>query len=184
MPEFKKNALLNELTASVAQIVNDVKALPLDNDLLNRQPGVDKWSVLQVLAHLNFYNKSYLPKLEMRLGKRSGNELIFKTGWLGNYFTNMMLPKPDGSVTSKMSAPKDSRPESNLDAQQVICEFLAGEEQLLSLLERASKASLNTRVPTSISSLIKLKAGDTFRFLVAHQQRHLIQLKRTLNEVK
>jgi hypothetical protein len=34
------------------------------------------------------------------------------------------------------------------------------------------------RIPISISPLIRLKLGDTFHFLVAHQLRHLEQVKR------
>jgi hypothetical protein len=37
------------------------------------------------------------------------------------------------------------------------------------------------RLPISISKLIKLKAGDTFRFLIAHQQRHFVQLQNAMN---
>jgi hypothetical protein len=31
--------------------------------------------------------------------------------------------------------------------------------------------------------MIKLKLGDTFRFLIAHEQRHMIQARNTLKEM-
>ena len=49
--------------------------------------------------------------------------------------------------------------------------------------EKAMDAQLGKiRIATSISSLLKLKLGDTFRFLVAHQQRHFIQIHNTLQQ--
>ena len=184
MPIFQKQSLLNELSAAVQRVINEVRQLPDNSELLNCQPEPEKWSVLQVLGHLNYYNRAYLPKIEANMRSDKSNGQLFKTGWLGAYFTKMMQPKQDGTLVSKMSAPRDSKPEAALNARQVISEFIAGEEQLLRLLDQAMKVDLNARVPTSISSLIKLKAGDTFRFLVAHQQRHLLQLQRTLAIVK
>jgi len=43
---------------------------------------------------------------------------------------------------------------------------------------------LNTiRVPLSISKLVTLKLGDTFRFLIAHEQRHFIQARNSLKAI-
>ena len=36
------------------------------------------------------------------------------------------------------------------------------------------------RISISISRFVKLKLGDTFRFLIAHEQRHFVQVARTL----
>jgi uncharacterized damage-inducible protein DinB len=35
-------------------------------------------------------------------------------------------------------------------------------------------------VPISIAKFIKIRLGDTFRFLIAHQQRHFAQVANTL----
>ena len=36
-----------------------------------------------------------------------------------------------------------------------------------------------TRTAISISKIIRLKLGDTFRFNVAHNERHLLQAEKT-----
>ena len=185
MPVFEKSTLLQQLQQDVNDIISRTHVLSAaDPVLLNRQPAPDAWSVAQVWAHLNFYNDIYLPRLEEKIKATNGTGHAFKTGWLGNYFTEMMAPKVEGVPVNKMSAPPNARPEAALDAPQVIETFLAGEQHLLRLLEQAAHANLDSRVRTGISSLIRLKVGDTLRFLIAHQQRHLLQAERTLLQVQ
>lgn len=70
---------------------------------------------------------------------------------------------------------------SKLD-KKVIDEFINQQESLLRLLEESRKVSLNkTRTAISISKLIKLKLGDTFRFVIYHNQRHMVQAQRIEN---
>lgn len=177
MPVFKSTELLGQLKQDAQQILDRVAILRnTDNETLNRQPALNSWSIAQVLEHLNFYSRTYNAKLEEYLSAAGQQKTEFKSGWLGNYFTKMMEPKADGVVVNKMSAPKDSRPDAVLDGPAVISEFIDHQHQLLKLLDQPK--DLSARIPTSISSLIKLQAGDTFRFLVAHQRRHLAQAQR------
>ena len=104
---------------------------------------------------------------------------------LGNYFTNLMLPKE--GKQKKMSAPKDYSPQTNEDSYGVIAEFIEQQEKLMELLTLAHQVDLNTvKVPISIAPFIKLKLGDTFLFYVAHINRHLGQAERAIQaaEVK
>lgn len=184
MPVFKSSELLAQLKSDALRILQEAEKLQqADPDLVNRQPANDRWSVVQVLAHINYYSSTYNPRLENALSGTKAKQSEFKPGWLGNYFTKMMLPKQDGTVVNKMSAPKDSRPEISLDAKTVFAAFIGHQQDLIALLEKASFEDLDMRVATTISSLIKLKAGDTFRFLIAHQQRHFAQIERTVRAI-
>lgn len=181
MPVFNTIQLLNKLNNDVQQMlarIEDINALS-DTDL-NRQPAPGKWSVAQVLEHLNSYNRYYLPEMEKALAKRLPFNPQFKAGWFGNYFTNMMAPKAQ-KVTNKMSSPKDHVPAERLDSAKVLAEFLNGQSRLAALLKQAEKNDVGKlKVPISISRFIKLKLGDTFRFLIAHQQRHFVQIDNVL----
>jgi uncharacterized damage-inducible protein DinB len=182
MPVFKSKALMAQLKQEAKQILARVSALQeADNEILNRQPAPESWSIAQVLEHLNFYSRLYNHRLRQRMNAAGSAKDDFKPGWLGNYFTKMMLPKAGGVVVNKMSAPKDSRPVAQLDGAAVVREFIAHQEQLLALMDNGK--DLSVRVPTSISSLIKLQAGDTMRFLVTHQQRHLAQAERAAKAI-
>jgi hypothetical protein len=96
-----------------------------------------------------------------------------------------MLPKSNGQITNKMQAPKGHRPPSDIDNNTVIEEFLKQEHELLEFLEKARRTDLQKiRIPISLSRFVKLQLGDTFRFLIAHHQRHFVQVQNTLTEVK
>jgi uncharacterized damage-inducible protein DinB len=70
---------------------------------------------------------------------------------------------------------------NSLNVDTVLNEFEQHENELIRLLDMAQHVNLEeVRVPITITKLIKLKLGDTFRFLVAHQQRHMIQARNML----
>lgn len=147
---------------------------------LNLKQNETSWSALECLEHLNLYGRFYIPELSKRVAEaRAGSEPVFKSGKLGNYFANSMLPK---DKLNKMKTFKNMNPlNSRLNKDQVIAEFLEQQQELLRLLEHARKISLNkTKTSISISKWIKLKLGDTFRFVIYHNQRHLVQAERNL----
>jgi hypothetical protein len=84
-----------------------------------------------------------------------------------------------------MKATKSHSPPLNLNPVEVIAYFEESQRELLGLLKKAERADLaKIRVPISISRIIRLKLGDTFRFLIAHQQRHFVQIQETLAQFK
>jgi hypothetical protein len=147
------------------------------------EPG--KWSVLQVLEHLNSYGRYYLPAIEKSLHKNEPATEDFRPGLIGDYFTKMLAPSEQGAIKHKMKAPKDHRPAPHLQDELVIKTFLDQQHILLELLEKAKSKNIGRiYTPISISRFIKLKLGDTFRFLIAHEQRHFIQINNTMAQVK
>ena len=98
---------------------------------------------------------------------------VFKSGVLGNYFVQLM--KTDKKV-KKMKTAKEMNPiGSNLDLSS-LDRFVFQQQKLLQLIEKARKVDLTKNTTgISISKMIKLRLGDTFRFLVAHNERHIQQ---------
>jgi hypothetical protein len=184
---MKSHALLEQLQADTREILVKLSYLRQeDPGLLVQQPAPGKWSVAQVIEHLNSYGRYYLPQLQKALeqSKYPAND-HFTNGWLGNYFTKSMMPKPDNRVTNKMRSPKDHRPSPDIDPKSVMDEFERQELQLLELLNKAKKTDIGRiRIPISIAPFIKLKMGDVFGFLIAHHQRHFVQIYNTKYEVR
>lgn len=178
----RQDTLIDDLKRDVEVIISCVDHFRAEPEALMIQPVLGQWSVAQVLEHLNSYGRYYLPAIDKGISfSRAEREAWFNSGFLGNYFTNMMKPKTVFEVTNKMKASKDHSPQPQLDAGQVINEFIAQQQRLLQLLEASRSKSLSgIRVPISITKLLKLKLGDTFRFLIAHEQRHFIQVRNTL----
>lgn len=185
MNSFDSLSLLEQLQADTRQLIATATFLKNeDPGLLLEQPGPGRWSVIQVLEHLNSYGLYYLPALKKGLMNGGGAVKTFRPGWLGNYFTHLLQPQ-EGMVKNKMKAPKGHRPAFHVDAQPVIETFLQQQHQLLELLELAKQKNIGSiRIPVSLTKLIRLKAGDTFRFFIAHEQRHFVQIKNTLAEVR
>ena len=179
--------LLDSLQADTREIIlSTTYLLQEDPELLVQLPAQGRWSVAQVIEHLNSYGRYYLPAIEAALNANSyPHNDTFKPGWLGDYFTKSMLPGKDGQIANKMQSPKDHRPNADVDSKPVIDEFLKQEQLLLDLLERSKHTDISKiRIPITLSRFVKLKLGDTFRFLVAHHQRHFVQVKNTLQIVK
>lgn len=150
---------------------------------LLQHPQPEAWSIAQVLEHLNSYNRYYLREIEIALQRARSKGVRhndgFSPGWLGNYFTKMMEPGTNGVVAKKYKSPQDHAPSPMLHASTVLREFVAGEQRLIDFLQQGARSDMNgIRVPISISRMIRLKLGDTFRFLIAHQQRHFQQIER------
>jgi hypothetical protein len=157
--------------------------------LLNKIPAEGGWSAAQCMEHLNIYGRYYLPAIENAIKKArlSNNTAVksFKSGWLGNYFTRLMLPGEQGQVEKKMKTPANAQPPKQLDATKVVAEFIDQQERLLQLLNAATDINLNAvRIPISIAKFIRLKLGDVFMFLIAHNLRHVIQAERAMHGIQ
>ena len=155
--------------------------------IFKKQPAPGAWSAMQCLGHLNAYGDYYLPAIEKAISEakeqHKTSATTFKPGWLGNYFTNLMMPNENGSPSKKMKAPKNYTTNNEGDSDCTIAKFIDQQERILQLLEEAKTADLNTiRIPISIAKFINLKLGDVFMFLIAHNLRHVKQAERALKK--
>ncbi|WP_294676943.1 DinB family protein [uncultured Fluviicola sp.] len=199
--KVQTEVLITDLMNRTKQLILEAEALKeKSEEQLNYKQHSESWSVLECLEHLNLYGRFYLPEIEKRIaafplrracpdrnssGGTEGEDVkhcfdpVFKSGWLGNYFANSMLPK---QKLNNMKTFKNMNPLNSKLDKKVIDEFISQQEQMLRLLEESRKISLNkTRTAISISKLIKLKLGDTFRFVIYHNQRHMVQAQRIQN---
>lgn len=186
MKQIRSTLFIEKLQADTRSIILAANQLSTtDPEFLLTQPAPDKWSVVQILEHLNSYSRYYLPALEKALQANKPAIRSFTPGWLGAYFTRIMKPNENGKIVNKMKAPKDHRPAADLDIKPVMSNFLLHQHLLLDLLETAKTKDINSiRVPISIAKFIKLKAGDVFGFFIAHEQRHFIQIANTIASLK
>jgi hypothetical protein len=186
MNKFKSEDLINQLQADVKQIISAAEHLQTADPVkLDYCPAEGSWSVAQVLEHLNAYNRYYLPAIEKSMIHISKDTSAwFVPGFWGNYFTKMMMPKNVYEIKNKMKAMKSYIPSKGLNVDAVFKEFFQHQNKLLQLLDVAKRRNLdNIRIPISISKLIRFKLGDTFRFIIAHEQRHMIQARNAVKAV-
>ena len=171
------NHLINNLVELTKQNRNDVqsfKNLPEDN--LNYKPGKNSWSVLECIEHLNRYGDFYIPEIRKRIQNSDYKKSeTFQSGLVGNYFAKTMLPKEN---LVKIKAFKSMNPNDCKLEKSVLDKFVHQQEQILEILYKSHSINL-TKIKTaiSISKWIKLRLGDTFRVLIYHNQRHIVQAK-------
>ena len=191
MPAFNTNQLITGLQEQTESFLNEAiqqwQMLPPSTMLHKEAP--EKWSAAQCLAHLNSYGDYYLPAIAATIEDAKSKKLLstneFKSSWLGNFFTELMLPKGAAGTVKKMKAPKNHTPEPNINSDAAIATFIDQQETLLQLLEKARVIDLRkATTPISISKFIKLPVGDTFRFLIAHNYRHILQAKRAIQHAQ
>lgn len=177
-------ALLEELKNKTAQHLQYAENLiSKSENELNFRTSADSWSVLECLEHLNRYGDFYIPEISHKISSSATTpKSDFQPGILGNYFAKSMLPK---EKLNKMKTLKTMNPIHSQLNKEVVNEFIQQQQQLLNLLEKARHINLEkTKTAISISKLITLKLGDTFRFMIYHNERHILQIKNILSEQK
>ena len=155
----------------------------LSTEKLNWRVKKGSWSILECFEHLNLYGDFYIPEIKKRIEiSKNQTKENFKSGILGNYFAKSMLPK---EKLNEMKTFKDKKPIGSKLDKNTIERFISQQEKILTLLDKSRGIDLNkTKTAISISKLIKLKIGDTFRVVIYHNERHLVQAEKILNEKK
>ncbi len=169
-------AIVGKLQTNI-QRAESLKNLPLET--LNHKEHINSWSALECIEHLNLYGDFYLPAIKTAIEhSKTKPDTFFKGGFIGNYFVKAMLPK---EKLNKMKTAEDKNPAGSDIDINVIDRFIQQQRAFLKLIEKSKNINLTkTKTAISISKLIKLRLGDTFRFIVAHNERHLIQAERAI----
>lgn len=163
-----------------------LRELPLER--LHQRPDPKRWSVMEVLQHMNLSSGHYHRHLE-RLYANENNGLRFRTtftpGRWGDYSTTAMDPKTDGTINWRMKTMGMFEPRNvATTGWQALDDFEAMCHGFIGLLERARTRGLEgEKVTSTLGPILRFKAGDAFRFPIAHQRRHWLQIERALAEV-
>ena len=156
--------------------------LEVSDEELQFKRTQNSWSVLECLEHLNRYASFYNGEINKKmLPSTLSFAETFKSTFLGNKFANDMLPK-EGMKT--MNTFKSKNPNaSKLDKEQVLLTFIKLQEELLDYLHIAKSKNLEKIKTYTTLPILKFKLGDTFRFVIHHNERHIVQAKRVLASI-
>jgi hypothetical protein len=170
---------LNNLTDKAIGSVNQFKNLTLVQ--LNYKHSQNSWSVLECIEHLNLYGKFYLPEIEkvILLAQNVESNNNYKSSLLGDFFVNSIKAENK----KKMKATLMMTPQGSELSYTSLDMFLKQLERLSYILKKCENKDL-IKVKTSISltKFLKLRLGDTLRFLVYHNERHILQAENVLKQ--
>ena len=179
--KIKNKDLIAELVALTDQSIAQVKEfLQLDIDTLNHKSSPATWSMLESIEHLNLYGNFYLPEIERQLLKAAPKvDCTFKSGFLGDYFVNIIRVK-QGRI-KKIKTGKSMDPANPHLTYITLNRFIRQQEKLRTLLiDSLQKDITNTKTAISLTHLFRIRMGDTLRFVVYHTERHVLQAKHAL----
>ena len=176
---------LGQRTKHIIQTVEE-KFTSLSTAQLNKKPSPEAWSIIECLEHLNRYGDYYLVEIKEKMQESNkAPSSNFKSGVLGNYFANMMLVKEN--KVKKMATFKNMNPAiidtviASNRCNTIMTKFLNQQKEMLKLLEEAQKKHLKAiKTPITIAPWLRLRLGDTFRFVIYHNERHVWQAERVL----
>ena len=178
----------DELTTAVLllRVKAQQRFRPLAADVLNRRPGVGRWTVGQCLEHLNIVGGHYLPEIRKRLKRAQGQgsrpAATAKSGFLGRRLVAAMRPP---AAEKPLGSPDRYAPTGTRLPRTVSEVFSRQLDELLSLLLLARQVNANAvRIPNPVIPLLRLRLTDQLEFLVVHLQRHIMQAEAALATVE
>lgn len=172
--------LIEDLKLQVTELITTAEEFKLlSEDKLNFKNTSESWSILECIAHINLYSNFYLDEFNRCLDLSKNKSVPqFKSGWFGNYTVNSMLPKK--GKMSKMKTFKHMNPIYSKVNKDILNDFINQQKEFLLVLDRCGCINLNkTRCKLTIP-LVTFKLGDTLRFYVYHNIRHIIQANNVL----
>lgn len=184
MKNLTSKHFLNELKDITYRNVRQLEEFSeLDEQTLN-YTGISKsWSINQCIEHLKRYFDFYIPELNKRiLINHSNNNKYFKSGWLGNYFTNSVKLNSGNSTKMKTMKNMDPTKFGSVRVNNIIT-CIGSFYEFVNILEKCSGLDLEKiKTKISLTSLIRLRLGDTLQFVTYHNDRHINQAIKKLKE--
>lgn len=181
---MKKQVLLNELRDMTQRILDRAEKFEtLPDAALHYKAENNRWSVLECLDHLNRYGDFYLPEISRVIAAAPvSHEVEFVSGWLGNKSALSMLPQEGG--LKKMKTFKSKNPSVDGLKENTLQIFISQQEEFLRSLNNAAKVNLTKTKTATTLPLLRFRLGDTLRFVIYHNERHMQQAERMLAEVR
>jgi DinB superfamily len=182
------NELIDNLEGITIDNISIVekKIRPLSEDQQNWKPNPSTWSLNEIFAHLNSYARFYHQAFETAIDstKFKSPTKNFLSSPLGKAAWNSMKLGRAKNVKRKFKSPRSYNPSfsSEILVGKDWKDFIQHQNKLLDLFSKAKLVNIKrTKIPLSISKIIKFRLGDAFNFVVYHNERHVQQALNLLN---
>jgi hypothetical protein len=186
MAVFSKQGLITELLDRIELIKASTQPfLRLTDQQLNFSPAPNKWSIAEVFGHLNLAHDGYIRAMLSRVALAPDVKTdSYRSGWMGDWLYSRIMPRSDGSVFKIPSPRRLHAAKTGLDGRSELQAFLQQCDALDDILRHVSTKDLKgIRIPFSFARFLRLQLGDMLRYLVAHNERHLLQAHRVMKLV-
>ena len=130
-----------------------------------------------------------IPESLSALYARPVNKLRYSStyspGRFGALSTKAMQPGSDGTISWRMKTMGMFEPRTAITkGWTALDEFEKMLRGMLQLLNEAKEKGIEgEKITSTLGPILRFKAGDAFAFPIAHQERHWLQIERTLKEL-
>jgi len=176
--KMKQSALLEHLIKVSEELNTEAEFIDhLSIEQLTQRPNADAWNALECFEHVNLYIDIYNEFIEDALRKANliDEDQEIRRGYFGNMFINMMEPKEKG--IKKMNTFKSKNPMGKSINKSVVQHFIKSNSKTIEFLKEAKSKDIQTVKCKLALPLLKLKLSDAIHFLIAHNQRHMQQIR-------
>lgn len=176
-PVDELDALVKQYDDTLAEVEQLVGALPPDQ--LRWKPSGQAWSVAQCLDHLARVGEMYANKVGAAIDEGHREKVLgkgpFAYGWLERQFLRLTEPPPRIRVPAPRLFRPPEQPEGTLEA------YREANRKLRGLVIRSRGLDLRRlRVGSPASDWMKFSLGIALAAAVAHERRHIYQMKQIL----
>lgn len=153
---------------------------PLSTELFNTKPAANRWSIGECFEHLNLALNIYIPQMETIIKNKKkymGQNEQFSYSLLGKMAVKAMLPKANKCIPYKMKTFRKLKPlKSEANKRRILGKFLSYQKLTLDIIHELQEVNLEIpKIITAAGPLLKMRIGDALHFMVAHNQRHIVQ---------
>ncbi len=146
---------------------------------LNWKPSADQWSVAQCFDHLVVANTAYFPIFEKVLSGEKRNTFWESLPWLPAFWGKLVIKAVSPESPRKLKAPRIFRPSSSEFDGAIVRRFIDQQNQVITYMKATEDLDLeNIKISSPVTRFITYSLMDTFRIIINHEQRHLLQAMR------
>ncbi|QSE98286.1 DinB family protein [Fulvivirga lutea] len=182
MAQFNKQEFIDSTLKKIADqkaFVKELSQSPIEE--ITKKASEKEWSALECVDHMNKAMSLYTEQMK-ELNLESGEEEIVKIGLKGNFFAEGMRPKGE-KISYKMPTTKIFVPEKN-DATIILENFLKTLDWSENfLLKNRQNKWHKVKVTSALGPLVKFNLAEAFNFLLAHNERHILQARKAMNRM-
>lgn len=148
----------------------------LSSDQLNWKLSAEKWSIAEVLEHLNLVNASYEKVLSDAVAGTSDMGFTGKLGFIVNFLGDMIYKSVEPTRAKRMKTFPVWEPAQSNVSVEVISDFKKHQALIKQLItDNKQLLEKDIVIPSPANRYIVYKLRKAVEIVVSHEERHLNQ---------
>lgn len=174
LADFRRQ--LEAIRAEAAELTGD-----LSDAQFRWRPEPGKWSAGEVVRHLVLGATSYFAPMDGAVKEARAAGRTDRGDWKPTLAGRLIVSSMAVPPRWKVPAPRIYRPAPAvaIDREAVLTEWRSSHDGIEERIRAAEGVDLRrSRVVSPVTPLVRMNLGDAFSLLLAHERRHLWQLRR------